>query len=232
MLNQESMYYGTPSTTLEQHTRNTFLWMFGGLLVTALVAYFFANTGLMLYFLLEAPFLSIVLLIAQLGIAVAFGARLMKMKSSTAIILYLLYAITLGVTFSSLMYIYDLGSIFFAFGLTAIYFGALALIGYTTKIDLTKLGTICIIGLIVLVIAEIILMLIGVDTTTKIFTAIGMLIFTGLTAYDVQKMKKLYVAHLQDDELLKKLSIYSAFDLYLDFINIFLYVLRLVGNRD
>ena len=75
-------------------------------------------------------------------------------------------------------------------------------------------------------------MIMGVDTTTKVFTAIGMLIFTGLTAYDAQKMKKLYINNMHDHETLKKLSIYSAFDLYLDFINIFLYILRLVGSRD
>ena len=154
------------------------------------------------------------------------------MKPITAIILYLTYAVLLGITFSSLMYVYDLGAIFLSFGLTAVYFGCLAIIGYTTSIDLTKLGTILGVGLLIFVIAEIILMIMGVDITTKVFTAIGMLLFTGLTAYDVQKMKKLYLSSIHDEVALKKLAIYSAFDLYLDFINIFLYILRLVGSRD
>ena len=232
MFEQEYFYDGTPSTTLAQHTTKTFLWMFIGLLVTAAVAFAMAITGTMLTLLVKVPFLSIVLMIAQIGVAIAFGARLMKMKPATAIILYLTYAVLLGITFSSLMYVYDLGAIFLSFGLTALYFGCLAIIGYTTKIDLTKLGTILGIGLVIFVIAEIILMILGVDITTKVFTAIGMLLFTGLTAYDVQKMKKLYLSSVHDANLLKKLSIYSAFDLYLDFINIFLYILRLVGSRD
>ena len=156
----------------------------------------------------------------------------MKMKPITAIILYLTYAVLLGITFSSLMYVFVLGAIFQSFGLTALYFGCLAIIGYTTTIDLTKLGTILGVGLLIFVVAEIILMIMGVDITTKVFTAIGMLLFTGLTAYDVQKMKKLYLSNVHDEVALRKLSIYSAFDLYLDFINIFLYILRLVGSRD
>lgn len=232
MLENQFTYEETPSISLGQHSRNTFIWMFFGLLVTAIVAYGMAKTGLMLTLLVKVPLLSIIITIAQFGVAIAFGARLMKMKPVTAIILYLTYAVLLGITFSSLMYLYDLGAIFISFGLTAIYFGSLALIGTTTDLDLSKLGLICGVGLIVLVIAEIILMIMGVDTTTKVFTAIGMLIFTGLTAYDAQKMKKLYINNMHDHETLKKLSIYSAFDLYLDFINIFLYILRLVGSRD
>lgn len=232
MLEQEYLFDTNPSTTLAQHTTKTFLWMFIGLLVTAAVAFGMAITGTMLTLLIKVPFLAIVLMIAQIGVAVAFGARLMKMKPITAIILYLTYAVLLGITFSSLMYVYDLGAIFLAFGLTALYFGSLAIIGYTTTIDLTKLGTILGVGLLIFVIAEIILMIMGVDITTKVFTAIGMLLFTGLTAYDVQKMKKLYLSNVHDEVALRKLSIYSAFDLYLDFINIFLYILRLVGSRD
>lgn len=232
MMENEFTYYETPSVTLAQHTRKTFLWMFLGLMVTALVAFGMAKTGLMLTLLVKVPLLSIIILIAQIGVAIAFGARLMKMKPVTATILYFVYAVLLGTSLSSLMYVYELGTIFVAFGLTAIYFAALAIIGYTTSLDLTKLGMICGIGLIILVIAEIILMFVGVDTTTKVFTAIGMIIFTGLTAYDVQKIKTLYATSLADPQTLSKLSIYSAFELYLDFINIFLYILRLVGSRD
>lgn len=232
MFENETYYYGTPVTTLEKHTRSTFLWMFIGLMVTAATAFTMAYTGWMLNLLLRVPMLSVVLLIAQIGVAIAFGARLTKMAPTTAKILFLAYAVILGITFSSLMYVYDLGAIFLAFGITAVYFGCLAFIGYTTKVDLMKLGSILMTGLLIFIIAEIILMFMGVDTTTKVFTGIGLILFTGITAYDTQKMKVLYQQYIHDENMLKKLSIYSAFDLYLDFINIFLYVLRLVGNRD
>ena len=98
--------------------------------------------------------------------------------------------------------------------------------------NLLRFGPILMGGLLTLIIVEVVMTLLGMDITTRGFTAIGLLLFTGITAYDTQKMKALYHSYEGDESMLSKLSIYSAFDLYLDFINIFLYILRFVGNRD
>lgn len=219
-------------TTLQQHVLKTFIWMGCGLLITALVAFGMNVTNMTLRLYVSMPMIPMVLLFAQLGVAVVFAARLAKMQVNTARILFIAYSALMGVTFSTLAFVYDLGSIGLAFGITAIYFGCLVLIGYTTKMNLLRFGPILMGGLLTLIIVEVVMMLMGMDITTRAFTAIGLILFTGITAYDTQKMKALYHRYDGDEAMLSKLSIYSAFDLYLDFINIFLYILRFVGNRD
>lgn len=231
-MDNKTMNYTNQITTIEEHTRNTFLWMFLGLLLTAGIAYFCATTGLMLQLLIDKPFLCVVLIIAQIGVAISIGARLSNMRPVTAKILYFIYATLMGISFSSLMLIYDLGAIFIAFGISALYFGCLTVIGYTTKYNLMKFGPILMVGLFVLIVAEIIMIIMGLDITTKLMTGIGLVLFTGITIYDTQKMKVLYESNINNETILRKLSIYSAFELYLDFVNIFLYILRLVGSRD
>ena len=136
-----------------------------------------------------------------------------------------------GFTFSVFAYAYDVQSIAIAFGITAVYFGSLTVIGYTTKINLMKFGPLLYVSLLVLIVVQVILLFVHAGAETMMFTMIGLLIFTGLTAYDVQKMKVLYL-ECQDEEMRERLSVYSALELYLDFINMFLYILRIVGNRD
>ncbi len=216
--------------TLQKHAIHTYAWMGFGLLVTTLVSFLMNVTNLTLYLYLQVPMFSFIMLIAQLGVAISFSARLSKMQPSTTKILFLVYSALTGITFSTLTYAYTFNSIVLAFGITAIYFACLMFIGNTTKKDLTSVGMVCSIGLIVLIIVEVVMMLMGMDIATKALTAISLIIFTGITAYDAQKMKKLYYSYEHDSEMLSKISIYSAFDLYLDFINIFLYILRFVGN--
>lgn len=169
--------------------------------------------------------------IVQIGVVIAFSSRLMERSVASTRMLFLVYALITGFTFSVIGFVYDAEAIMVAFGITAIYFGSLAVIGYTTKINLMKFGPLLYISLIVLVIAEIILAFTGASGSVMLLTTIGLLIFTGLTAYDVQKMKVLYL-QCNDEEMRERLSVYSAFELYLDFINIFLYILQFVGNRD
>ena len=228
-LNFETEYH---VTTIQQHAIKTFASMGLGLLITALVAFGMVTTNMTLRLYVSYPIAPMLLLFAQLGVAVAFAARLAKMKAATARILFVAYSILMGVTFSTLAFVYDLGSIGIAFGITAVYFGCLVIIGYTTKMNLLRFGPILMGGLLTLIIVEVVMTLLGMDITTRGFTAIGLLLFTGITAYDTQKMKALYHSYEGDESMLSKLSIYSAFDLYLDFINIFLYILRFVGNRD
>lgn len=220
------------ATTMQQHSLHTFAWMGVGLAITAVVAFALGASDFTLRLLYSFPMLPMILIIAQIGVAISFAARLSKMRASTAKVLFFSYAILMGVTFSTLAYVYDLGSIAIAFAITAVYFGSLVFIGMTTKMNLLRFGPILMGGLITLIIAEVVMMLFGMDMNTMVFSALGLLLFTAITAYDAQKMKALYKSYENDEVMLSKLSIYSAFDLYLDFINIFLYILRFVGNKD
>lgn len=217
---------------MRKHAMRTFGWMGLALLVTAISAAFFYFSGIYLRLYLMLGGLGYFLMIAlQFGVVIAFSARLTERSVGTTRMLFLAYALITGLTFSVIGLLYDARSIMFAFGITAIYYGALAVIGYTTRINLMKFGPLLYISLIVLIISEIVLALMGTSGDTMLLTTIGLLIFTGLTAYDVQKMKVLYL-QCEDEALRERLSVYSAFELYLDFINIFLYILRFVGNRN
>lgn len=224
--------YASDADIMRKQVAKTFLWMAAGVGVTALVSWFLYNSIDFWFLLYTKPMTPIVLLVAQLGIAVVFSARLFKMKVMTTRILFLVYAALLGVTCSSLAMIYTGESIAIAFGLSVAYFGALGVIGYTTKMNLMKIGPILYIGLLIMVLIEVVMMFMGQDTYTMLFAGIGLALFTGITAYDTQKMRKLSEQCMGDADMMNRISIYSAFQLYLDFINIFLYILRIIGNRD
>lgn len=217
-------------TTIQKHAVRTFAWMAVGVLITAITAFAVYASDMTLTLL--SGYMPLVLLVAQFGVVIALASRLMKMSATRAKILFLAYAILTGITFSILGMAYLPGTLALAFLITAVYFGSLVIIGYTTKMNLLRFGPILFGGLIALIITEVIMMFMGVSTNTMIFSAIGLMIFTALTAYDTQKMKALYAQYSGDEAMLSKLSIYSAFELYLDFINIFLYILRFLGNRD
>ncbi len=228
---ETNVFYENSTETLRKYAIRTFSWMGLGLVVTFLVAYLVLTTNLiyLIYGNSIAPF---VIIIAQLGVAVAFGARLSKMSVTSARVLFLVYAALLGLTFSSIGLQYNITTIIFAFLITAVYFASLIVIGFTTKMNLLRLGPIFIGGLVTLIIVELIMMLMGVSTDTMLFSALGLILFTGLTAFDAQKMSVLYYQNEGNTEALKTLSIYSAFELYLDFINIFLYILRFLKDND
>lgn len=218
-------------TSLQRHAIRTFGWMTLGLLVTAIVAFFVSTTNLVLV-IFANPFMPWILLIVQIGVVVSLVGRIMKISPTNAKLLFLLYSILTGVTFSVLGLSYGLGTLALAFLVTSVYFGSLVLIGMTTKMNLLRFGPIIMGGLIALIVTEVIMMFMGVGISSMAFAAVGLLLFTVITAYDAQKMKALYTQYEGDEIMLKRLSIYSAFDLYLDFINIFIYILRFLGNRD
>lgn len=230
MDHNENYFEPEYTTSLQQHATRTFGWLTIGLLVTTVVALGISSTNL-IYVIYSIPMAPIILLVAQLGVVIALAGRLMKMSPTTAKILFIVYAVIVGITFSTLGFAYDLGTLGLAFMVTAVYFGSLVVIGMTTKMNLLRFGPILMGALFALIICEVIMMFLGVGADTMLFSAIGLLIFTGITAYDAQKMKALYAQYEGDEAMLKKLSIYSALDLYLDFINIFLYILRFLGNR-
>ncbi|MEF9919973.1 MAG: Bax inhibitor-1/YccA family protein [Erysipelotrichaceae bacterium] len=233
MNNENVTYTNGGSTTLAQHSASTFLWMFIGLLITAATAFFFAATGFMEKLLMgSGGLIGIVALVLQLSVVVSLIRSVHKMNAKKAKVMYFVYSVITGVTFSIIAYAYASSTIALAFGITAVYFGALATIGYTTRFNLSKLGPILFTGLIVLIGFNVFAMFVHLPWMEQMICTIGLIVFSGLTAYDTQKMKALYMANQGNEEALKTLSIYSAFELYLDFLNIFLYILQMLGRND
>ena len=188
-----------------------------GILVTAVVAVLGQITGAYYSFLMATGMVGLIgLCVVQIALAVVLGMRVTKMKSATARVMFYVYAALMGFTLSSIFMVYDLGSIGVALGVTAAFFFALTMFGMTTKFNMLKAGPILMIGLIVLIIC-----------------AIGLILFAGMTIYDAQSTRALLTEYeAQGPEMVKKISILCALNLYLDFVNMFLYILQLLGNRD
>lgn len=217
--------------TLSNYTAKTFLWMFAGLLVTfgvSLAAYM-SNIG---FYLLRSSFTFFGLTILEIVLVVALASRLHSMSVGSARGLFFLYAAVNGLVFSSYLWLYNMGDVLMAFGAAALYFGVMAAYGYLTKRDLTSWRTPLMVGLIVLLAVSVIGMFF-MSGSSILFSVLGIVIFSCYTAYDTQKIKALYFAYAGNEAMAKKASIYAALQLYLDFINLFLYLLRIFGrNRD
>lgn len=205
-----------------------------GILVTAVVAVLGQITGAYYSFLMATGMVGLIgLCVVQIALAVVLGMRVTKMKSATARVMFYVYAALMGFTLSSIFMVYDLGSIGVALGVTAAFFFALTMFGMTTKFDMLRAGPILMIGLIVLIISQIVLAFVQVDGMTKIVCAIGLILFAGMAIYDAQSTRALLTEYeAQGPEMVKKISILCALNLYLDFVNMFLYILQLLGNRD
>ena len=221
-------YYGRDERTISSAFTKVFIWMFVGLLVTGLTAWITAST--------PALYLSIYtnvygLLIAEIVLVVLLSVRLVKMSKTAAIVSFLLYAVINGLTLSSIFFQYSLPSISSVFFITAGMFAVMAVYGYTTKSDLTKMGSILLMALVGLIIAGIVQIFWHSATFSFITAAIGIVIFCGLTAYDIQRIKDMSEQITGEDDFVTKFAIFGALMIYLDFINIFLKLLRLLGSR-
>ena len=218
--------------SLGQYTAKTFLWMFLGLLVTFTVAIGCWMTDATLWALIHIPFIHYIVLGCTLIMVLTLSARIERMAVGTAKAMFLGYAALFGFTMSIYLYVYELGSIVFIFFGTAVYFGALAAYGFLTKRDLSGLRPILISGLIFLIIFGLITMFIpAFGMLEQVVCLAGISIFLALTAYDTQKIKAHYHHYSANPDMLAKASIFSALQLYLDFINLFLYLLRFLGKR-
>lgn len=217
--------------TPASYTAKTFFWMFLGLLVTFGVAWYGYASGLMWYALYTVPGLQLGLLVAQLVVVVVLSARIQNLQVITARILYFVYAILTGVCFSAYFMLFDMGSMILVFGMTAIYFGGMALYGHFTKTDLSRMRPILVGGLIFLVAMAVLSFFLPLAAVDRVVCLIGIAVFLGFTAYDTQKIRAYYEYYSGDQEMLEKASIFSALQLYLDFVNLFLYLLRFFGKR-
>jgi uncharacterized protein len=170
------------------------------------------------------------MLVLTFGLVLFINFRIDKLAPSTAMVLFMVYAALLGVMLSSILFRYTGTSITRVFFISAAAFGALSLYGYTTKRDLTAMGSFLIMGMIGLFIAMIVNMFLQNSMMTFIISAIGVLIFAGLTAYDTQKIKEMYDVN-DDGTVTGRKAVMGALTLYLDFINLFLFLLQLIGDR-
>jgi FtsH-binding integral membrane protein len=210
---------------------SVYLHMTLGVLLTAVVAYLSAGFGWLAYFIIyTGTFGFIALIIAQLALVIILGARVMKMSPTAARVLFYIYAATMGFTLSEVFFVYNLGSVVLAFGITAIFFFCLTMLALTTKINMLKAGPILMVGLIVLIISQVILMFVNVGWMAQLISALGIIIFAGFTMHDAQATRLLMQQNSASDVTLKRISIICALNLYLDFINLFLYLLRIFGS--
>lgn len=216
--------------TLASYTTKTFLWMFAGLMVTFGLALLGYAGGLARY-LLVSPMMFFALAIAEVVVVVVMSARIRSISVGGAKGLFFAYAALNGLVFSSYFYVYDLWELVMAFGATALYFGIMAGYGYLTKKDLSGWAKPLFFGLIAMLIVSVIGMLAGLGGLDILLCCAGIILFACYTAYDTQKIKAAYFAYAGNEQLAKKASIYAALELYLDFINLFLYILRLFARR-
>lgn len=221
--------YATGRLTLNRYISRTFGWMFLGLLVTFALAWYMAASGLVIRLLVTMPSLLMVLLVAELIVVLVFSARLHKQSVNVSRVLFFVYSILNGVVFSVYFVAFDVAAVVLVFGLTALFFGAFALYGRFTRTDLSRLRPLIFAGLIFLVISGLVLMLFDISALERLVCMVGIVIFLCATAYDTQKIKTNYQYFSHDAALLERASIYSALQLYLDFINLFLYLLRFLG---
>ncbi|MBQ3422373.1 MAG: Bax inhibitor-1/YccA family protein [Romboutsia sp.] len=202
----------------------TFMWLFGGLLISFITGYalYLNETILANVFNSKAIWLLIIL---ELGVAIFFSVRIKKMSKATAIFCYALYSFLTGFTFGVLFVVYELESIILVFGITSVLFLIFALYGYFTKRDISRWGSFLLMALIGIILCSVVNIFLHNSVFDLILTIVGIIIFLGFIAYDMQKLKSLD-EYLGED----KAAIFGAFQLYLDFINLFIRLLELFGK--
>ncbi|MDR1020745.1 MAG: Bax inhibitor-1/YccA family protein [Synergistaceae bacterium] len=209
-----------------------YMWMGLGLLTTAAVSYYAASSGQVIYFLIGrsiTPFL--ILAVAELGIVFFLSSRIAKMSQATASALFFVYSALNGLTIAPLLLVYTGSSVASAFFSTAGMFGAMSVYGTVTKRDLSGWGSFLMMGLIGLVIASVANIFFASERTSLVIAIMGVFIFTGLTAYDTFKIRAMASGVPGDDESAGKFAVLGALTLYLDFINMFIFLLRIFGKR-
>lgn len=211
--------------------KRVYLRMFIGLLISAFCAMGVASSQTLCMALFSNKIVYYGLFIAMLVMAFVIPARLTKMSSSTCLMLFLLFSALMGVSLAPIFVVYKLGTITYTFFITAGTFGIMSVYGYFTKANLSKIGSFLIMALIGLIIASVVNIFVGSSKLEWVISIVGVLIFVGLTAWDTQQVKELARANL-DPALQDKLATMGAMNLYLDFINLFLYLLRIFGNSD
>ncbi len=231
----DKQYGAATQEVVQRMTMNrVYGWMTLALLVSAVSAYVTATSPAIMSLVFGNKIGFFALVIAELALVFYLSARIQKLSFSAASLLMGLYSVLNGALLSSIFYVYSMTVIQTAFLSTALTFGVMSAYGYFTKSDLSRLGSYLLMGLIGLIIASVVNIFVGGTVMSTIITYLGLVIFIGLTAYDTQKIKNTLALQ---DELgmqidVRKVGLMGALELYLDFVNMFLYILRLLGNRD
>jgi len=231
--NSQSQVYSQDTSGLKAYVTKVFINMAIALGITSAVAfgcyYSYVSGGFVLQLLNQFPYIMLIMVFVELGIAVAFSAGITKFSTTTVRVLMFVYAAITGVTFSFLPMAYDISTVFQAFVFAAVLFVCCAVIGTYTKVDLTKFSGIFTGALLAFVILTVISLFIPALRNSLLMGYIGLGLFLALTAWDMQKIKAFYY-QLGEGTIKENFAVYSAFQLYLDFINVFLYVLRILGS--
>ncbi len=223
-------------STARTFLSNVFMWMFVALGITALTAYLFASDATLLGYLINyetgsMSTLGWVVILAPLGFVLLMSFGYQKLSYPVLTLLFVIFSVLMGMSLSFVLLAYTGASVFKTFVVASVMFGIMAVTGYTTKMDLSRFGSLMFMGLIGIIIASVVNMFMRSDTMDYVISFIGVLVFTGLTAYDVQKLKRIGAGVEYGAESTKKLVILGALNLYLDFINLFLFLLRFLGNK-
>jgi FtsH-binding integral membrane protein len=233
-MRSESTIHSTARITkLDQGLRSYMLGIYNymalGLALTGIIAFMASESPALMHAIFGSP-LAFVVLLAPVGVALFMQLRINSIKASTAQLLFWVYAGLMGLSLSSIFLVYTGTSIARTFFITAGMFGSMSLWGYTTKTDLTGMGSFLMMGLFGIIIASLVNMFIQSSSLAFVVSLLGVVIFTGLTAYDTQAIKDMYY---EDDgfEIAQKKSVIGALMLYLDFINLFMHLLRFMGDR-
>lgn len=212
--------------------KNVYLWMTLALGISGVTAIAVANSPQLLELLYGNGLVLFIVFIAQLGLVWLISARISSMSINTATALFIAYSILTGVTLASIFIVFTQESIASVFFISAGTFAAISLYGYTTKRDLSNWRTYLLMGLIGLIIASVVNWFMHSEMLYWIISYVGVLVFVGLTAYDTQKIKQMaLVSYNQEGEISQKIALLGALTLYLDFINLFIYLLRIFGRR-
>lgn len=225
---ERALSFGEASTLL---MRKVYLWMTLALIITGITAYGVATSPGLIYAILSNQALFWGLIIAEFVLVFAISGAINKMSITVATLLFVLYSVINGATLSVIFIAYTAESITNVFFITAATFGTMSLIGYTTKTDLSSMGKYLMMALIGVVIATIVNIFMGSSMLHMITSYVGVLVFVGLTAYDTQKIKNLLMEAPDAGEHMHKIALLGSLTLYLDFINLFIYLLRILGDR-
>lgn len=232
MMESPTLYQtGEVAAAQGEFIRRVYNWMGLGLAVTALVALYTASNPALSSLIFGNSVFFFGLIIAQFGLVIVLSAAINRLQAFTATLLFFLYAALTGLTLSVIFQIYTQASITSTFFVTAGTFGAMSVYGYTTQRDLTSWGSFLFMGLIGIILASVVNIFLHSEGIYWLVTYAGILIFVGLTAYDTQKLKEMAGAGFENEEVEKKGAVMGALRLYLDFINLFLMLLRVLGGR-
>jgi FtsH-binding integral membrane protein len=220
--------HATRDAGLRSYMLSVYNYMASGVLLTGIVALLFASSGFAAQVLMTP--LRWLIVLAPLGFVMAMSFGLQRMKTSTLQMLFWAFAVSMGLSMSSIFLVYTGMSIAQTFFAVAAGFAGLSLYGYTTKRDLSGFGTFLIMGVVGLLVAMVINIFLQSPAMMMAISAIGVLLFAGLTAYDTQKIKSMY-AYVAGSDMMGKVVIMGALNLYLDFVNMFMFLLSFMGNR-